>query len=97
MVEEDSVGPVQFVQSREEEAQDQCSQAQKHLPWASLLEEEPTLFWGSGTQPPTQRLCISSSAASKLHDPLSLDSFGSGELTSPQDSSSQGLACASWF
>ena len=43
MVEEDSVGPVQFVQSGEEEAQDQCSQAQKHLPWASLLEgEEPT-------------------------------------------------------
>lgn len=33
----------------------------------------------------------------QLHDPLCLDSFGSGELTSPQDSSSQGLACASWF
>lgn len=31
VVEEGSVGPVQSVQSGEEEAQDPCSQAQKHL------------------------------------------------------------------
>lgn len=44
VVEEASAGPVQFVQSAKEEAQDQCSQAQKHLPWASLLEGEELTY-----------------------------------------------------
>lgn len=91
------MGSVQSVQSGEEEAQDQCSQAQKHLlgqaSWREKNQPAP------GKRHPASHseglYLIQCSLLTAL--PSLLGFCSSGELTTPQDSSSQGIACASRF